>query len=328
LQWDLEVDIVCTGSGATGLAAAIATIDVGGDVFVAEAPDQHRPSSSVGDSAASIPAVGSVTTGAAIRVDPDLHMVTEHRYQGLAATVSDAATTGYLAALSADLVPVSVVESTLPISVVADAEAPTRRAIPPFVGAQLRDWAARCLASPYGFLHTRVSDWRTVTMQTATGECIEVAEVGSLTPDPVDIDGSVLEWLTVEAHDRGIVIEPDSSLHRIVFEEGDVVGAVITTPDGPLAIRTRHGVMMPTNGAALDVPPIHVGATEMQVCLVSRHASRFGRLELLTHQPPAHRGSPPCGRGNRRLHANLHETQADSPVWRCARQEGYPLLDH
>jgi hypothetical protein len=317
LKWDLEVDIVCTGAGAAGLAAAISTVDFGGDVFVAEPPAHH------------VAAVGLLATeaaGAEIPVAPGLSPVTEAGPR-LTAAVSDAATTGYLTALSSDLAPVCHAESALPISVIEESAASTSRAIPPFLGARLRDWAARCLASPYGFLHTRVSDWRTVTVHTAAGEYIEVVEVGSLTPDPVDVDASVLEWLTVEAHDRGIAVEPDCALHRIVFEDGDVVGAVITTADGPLAIRTRHGVMMPTGRAPLDAPPTDLGDADVRVCLVSRHGSRFGRLELLTTRPSARRGAPPCGRGNRRLHANLHETQAESPTWRCARGEGYPLFD-
>ena len=60
----------------------------------------------------------------------------------------------------------------------------TRGTVAPFVGARLRDWAARCLASPYGFVYTRVSDWQSTTLQTADGEALEVAEIGSMTPDP------------------------------------------------------------------------------------------------------------------------------------------------
>ena len=35
MNWDAEVDVVCTEAGLGGLASAIATVDGGGDVFVA-----------------------------------------------------------------------------------------------------------------------------------------------------------------------------------------------------------------------------------------------------------------------------------------------------
>jgi hypothetical protein len=308
-MWDLEVDLVCTGSGAAGLAAAISAVDFGGDVFVAASTHSDHSA--------------DVETARA---------VAERLHPWLGGHVSDLETTEYLAALSSDLEPMRAGsgEAGLPISVVDEMPVGSRRVVAPFFGARLGEWAARCLASPYGFLHTRVSDWRTTTMHAATGELIEVAEIGSITPDPVDVGGSVLEWLTAQAHDRGIGIERDCSLHRIVFEDGDVVGAVFTTSDGPLAIRARHGVTVATGLPQLGTaPPQQPSArdTDLRVCLVSRHASRFGRLELLTSQPGTHDAAGTCREGNRQLRVNLHEAQGESPVWRCGRAEGYPPLD-
>ena len=36
MEWDDEVDVLCTGSGVGGLATAIAAVDAGVDVFVAD----------------------------------------------------------------------------------------------------------------------------------------------------------------------------------------------------------------------------------------------------------------------------------------------------
>jgi hypothetical protein len=303
LNWDLDVDMVCTGSGAAGLASAIAGVDLGGEVFVAASPPQDR-------------------------AQDTLQSQSDRLHPWLGAEVSDLETTGYLAALTSDLGPLhhGGWETGLPISVVDDAPVEQELTVAPFYGARLREWAARCLASPYGFLHTRLSDWWTTTLHTVGGEPIEVAEIGSMTTDPDDIGGSLLDWLTVQAHDRGIQLTPDCALQRIVFEEGEAVGAVFATPDGSLAIRARYGVTVAT-GPRADAAPPHQwteGSSDLRVCLVTRFASRFGRVELLTSGPPATQSASSCRPDNRQLRANLRETQAELPAWRCAWAAGYP----
>jgi hypothetical protein len=308
LHWDIQVDMVCTASGAAGLATAISAVDFGGDVFIAESP-HGAPGDATGP----------------------LHAQADHLHPWLGAHVSDSETTRYLAALSSDLGPFGrvVCEADVPISVVHEMPAESGRGVAPFLGARLREWAARCLASPYGFLHTRVTDWRTTTLHTTDGEMIEVAEIGSISPDPDNVGGSVLDWLTAQARDRRIDIQQDCALHRIVFDEGEAVGAVFTTADGPLAIRARHGVTVATGRPQIHTAPPQQPSAEgaaLRVCLVSREASRFGRVELLTSQPRPCEGESVCPQVNRHLHANLHETHGESPTWRCARGDGYPLI--
>lgn len=299
--WDEEVDVVCSGSGVAGLACAISVVDVGGAVFVAD---------SSGDLAGETPVRAR---------DPRLH-------PWLGVHVADSETNDYFAELSADLGPLSrsTWDVDVPIRVVRQrVPVDAGRTVAPFVGARLRDWAARCLASPYGYLYTRVSDWQSTTFHTSDGEAIEVAEIGSMTPEPGNVSGSVYEWLTAQAHDRRIDAHPGSSLQRIVFEDGSVVGAVFTTPDGPLAIRARHGVTVATGGPQVNAAAQHqlpAGDTELRVCLVGQTASRFGRVELLTSEPfrpPATSTCRPVSR--RQLHVNLHETHAHSHTWRCGK---------
>ena len=38
MEWDDEVDVVCTDAGVAGLAAAISAVDEGAEVYVASAP--------------------------------------------------------------------------------------------------------------------------------------------------------------------------------------------------------------------------------------------------------------------------------------------------
>src|SRR5258705_13466786 len=214
-MWDEDVDVVCTGSGIAGLAHAVAVVDMGGEVFVA---------GSRGDSE---PAGSSVAVRS--RVD---------RLHWLEVDVPDPEANEYFAGLSSDLGPLtrSARDVDAPIRVVDHAEpVDPRGAVAPFVGARLRDWAARCLVSPYGYLSTRVSDWQSTTLRTVDGESLEVAEIGSITPDPANIGGSVLDWLAAQVPDRPVDGHHPTSLQRILFEDRGVGGAEVATPDGPFA---------------------------------------------------------------------------------------------
>jgi hypothetical protein len=290
MMWDHEVDVVCVGGRIGGLASAIVAVGFGAEVFVATAsPHPHR---------------GDIPRG------------------WLSDDSWDAETNEYFAALSEDLVPVprSAAGAAVPTRVVHELSPADRnvRTVEPFLGARLRDWAAQCLASPYGLLHTRVSDWRTTTMRTADGEIIEVGVVGAMEPH----HGVLTDWLTAQAHARHIEVQSASPLKRIVFEDGDVVGAVVDTPDGPCAVRARHGVTVAPETQQVDTAPglaLPAGRS-VQVCLVSQHASRFSRVELLTTRPvpPAPRST--CRAINRHLHDSLRETrQPRSPARRCRK---------
>lgn len=309
MKWDEEVDVVSTGAGIAGLAHAVAVVDSGGEVFVA---DSRGDTESRGMSVA----VRS-------RVD---------RLHWLQVDVPDRETNEYFAALTSDLSPLtrSARDVDVPIRVVDHAvPVDPRGAVPPFIGARLRNWAARCLVSPYGYLYTRVSDWRSTTLRTVDGDSLEVAEIGSMTPDRANVGGSVLDWLTAEADDRRIEVHSATSLQRIVFEEGDVVGAVFTTPNGPLAVRARHGVTVAGGGPQLTVAggqPLPDDGVTLRVCLVGQTASRFGRVELLTSEPFARGGASKCRATNRQLHVNLRESHSRLQTWRCGKVDGYPSL--
>ena len=307
--WDDEVDVVCTGSGLAGLASAISAVDMGGEVFVAS---PHG-------------AADSVPSRIAVRSRVDSLI------PWLDVDIWDAETNEFFAALSSDVGALrrSAFDVDVPIRAVHNLTlVDPRGTIPTFVGARLRDWTARCLASPSGYLYTRVSDWQSTPFCTPDGDTIEVAEIGSMTPEPDNVAGSVLDWLAAQARDRWIEAYQNCSLERIVFEEGVVVGAVFTTPEGPLAIRARHGVHVAADGLQNDAPAreqLVVGEGPLRVCLVGRAGSRFGRFELLTSEPFAH-GAPTCRPKTRALHTSLHETRAPLQTWRCGKLDGDPPL--
>ncbi|MFV8165632.1 FAD-binding protein [Mycobacterium sp. 134] len=261
-MWDDEVDVVCCGSGFGALAAAVAAADAGLDVHIV------RPAAAGN---------GSVTAGA--------------ETPWLGAGIQDPETRDYLDELSADLKPVDDAEydTALAVRTVTDWTPVTGRGrIAPFYGARLQDWAQSCLTSPYGVLYTRLADRGTTSMKTRTGEEIQVKVLGTLEVESESGAASVLgDWLSAQALHRQIHTLDNSTLRRIVFEEGEVLGAVFDTADGPLALRARHGVALSTE------PRVDGSATgeliepgkPLQVGLVGYSASRFGRVELLAHEP-------------------------------------------
>ncbi len=308
MKWDEEVDVVCAGSGVAGLAHSVAVVDMGGEVFVAKPREDTS--------------AGGASVAVRSRVD---------RLHWLDVDVSDPETIEYFAALTSDLGPLtrSARDADLPIRVVERAVTINpRAAVPPFFGARLRDWAARCLVSPYGYLYTRVADWQSTTVHTAAGESIEVAEIGSMTPDPTNVGGSVLDWLSAQASERCIEIHRGTTLERIVFEEGDVVGAEFMTPDGLLAVRARHGVAVASGGPHAPLAtdqPLPADAT-LRLCLVGQTASRFGRVELLTSAPFPKSAASTCRAVSRRLSDNMRATHSHLQTWRCGKVDGYPSL--
>lgn len=112
-----------------------------------------------------------------------------------------------------------------------------------------------------------------------------------------------MDWLTTRVADLGITVHTLTSLERIIFDSGTVIGAVITTPHGSRSIRARHGVTLapPASSGRITTPDNLTPEQQVQIGIVSRTASRFGRVELLITTPPSVK--PNLCRGlPRRLH--------------------------
>ncbi|OBK80375.1 hypothetical protein A5650_05180 [Mycobacterium sp. 1164985.4] len=292
MEWDDEVDVVCVGTGAAGLAHAIALCNFGGEVFLADRGAGER--------------------------------------NWLGRYSADPCTRRFFAEMTSDLgsprrqsdnfgVPTRAVPSRAP--------AEAGRMVAPFVGARLREWAAQCLATPFGYLSTRLPDWSATTVQASDGQILEVVDIGALAADSGDLVGSVFDLLNKGVATRGVEMHADHALQRLVFEEGVAVGAVFMTPAGPKAVRARDGVTV-TSGAP-QLPQTGrraVSGDILRVCLVGQRASRFGRLEVLISEPLALSGSM-CHARSRRLHTDLRRgTVRHSGSWRCGNLHGYPSL--
>ncbi|OMC41287.1 hypothetical protein A5740_22725 [Mycobacterium sp. GA-1841] len=271
-MWDDEVDVVCCGSGFGALAVAVAAADAGADVYLARSPIPSRPRA-----AADGPWLG--------------------------VGIDDPETREYFDELSADLSPATEAEcdTTLTVRPVSDwTPVSGRGRIAPFYGARLQVWAQQCLTSPYGVLYTRLADRGTTSMKTRDGEEIQVKVLGAVEADSgTDPASAVGAWLSAQVHDRQIEVSENSTLQRIVFEEDEIVGVVLDTSEGPLALRTRHGIAVstePLGGGSNSASQLIEADKPLQVALVGYNASRFGRVEVLERERDGGQ-SAYCGSG-------------------------------
>ena len=244
LHWDDVVDVICAGVGPGVLAHAILSTDLGLTVELADAVSPFE------------------------LTDPD--------------------TVAYLEAVTDDLGPLSRFLWDLEVPLIhAEPVKPwaDRRArIEPFVGSRLRDWAARCVMSPFGVVYSAVPEAGVTAMRSDEVETIRAAALGAYRPDTDRPGAALADWLAEQACERGIAAH-GLGLQRLIFEYGRVAGAAIGTPAGTRLIRATEGVALSTGavpeGAEWPVQP-ELGDTVVQVAIVTRTGSKFGRVELLS----------------------------------------------
>lgn len=262
------VDIVCIGSGSACLAAAIAAADAGQSVLVAE-PRRRTPQ------------IGFLA-------ESDESWAAQlQKYWG--ANEFDGPTTAYLRELTGELGPARRTHANgqLPTAAVQSFEevATDRWApVPPFYGHALADWARDCLTSPFGLVFSRLSALAMSEMRLQDGTSILASVIADI-PSARRTGLTLRQWLRDVAKDRGVKMLGSSAIQRLIFNEGQPVGAMVDTPDGVHHVRARHGVLLGTgNSVSDDLLAMHPASAlhDGRVSLVSRAASRFARLELLT----------------------------------------------
>ncbi|MCV7215077.1 hypothetical protein H7J51_07245 [Mycobacterium crocinum] len=241
-QWDDVVDVICAGAGPGALAHAICCADHDLDVELADAEISWRSA------------------------DPDIAAYLQSMTEDLG--LSDTPATDL--ELSA--------ERAKPVPVKTD----RRATIEPFFGSRLRDWSVRCIASPFGVIYSQIPDFLT-PMRADGGETIRVAALGSFRPDGDQPGAALTEWLRGQVREREIYGEAGMALQRLIFEEGRIAGAELSTPDGTRLVRATHGVALSVGASPADADwPVQDEFPDgAQVAVVSRTASRFGRVELL-----------------------------------------------
>ena len=241
-QWDDVVDVICAGAGPGALAHAICCADHDLDVEIADAEISWQ------------------TT------DPDIAAYLQSMTEDL----------GLAGTPAPDLELATVLAQPVPV------KTDRRATIEPFFGSRLRDWSVHCIASPFGVIYSQIPDLLT-PMRAQSGETIRVAELGDYRPDGDRPGAALTEWLNGQVHERDIYGETGTALHRLIFEEGRIAGAELSTPEGLRLVRATLGVALSIGALPADTDwPVQAGLPDSaQVAVVSRTASRFGRVELL-----------------------------------------------
>ncbi len=143
----------------------------------------------------------------------------------------------------------------------------------PFVGHRLRDFSARCLASPYGMMFTEVPELLT-PMRIDAGESVTAAVLG---PYRSPLAAS----LRAQADEYGLT--GGDRLIGLVIEAGRIAGATLDTSAGRLLVGATTGIAVSVGpmSAGLAEPPGADPDADLEVAVVGRRFGRFARLELV-----------------------------------------------
>ncbi|WP_163696784.1 hypothetical protein [Mycolicibacterium sarraceniae] len=214
----------------------------------------------------------------------DLELDVEFADAELSSEPSDPDTAAYLKSMTDDVdLPIDrdlelAVVRAKPVVVSKDRKA----TIEPFFGSRLRDFSARCVASPFGVIYSQIPE--NMTTLRSSGETIQAGILGDYRPETDRPGCELAEWLRGQIDERGLLEDAGTTLERLVFEEGRVAGAALATAAGTRLVRATVGIALSIGPAPSSAdwpvqPDLPVGPT--QVAVVSRTASRFGLVELL-----------------------------------------------
>ncbi len=255
-QWDHEVDVLCIGAEGGVLAGGVIAARAGLDVYLGIS-DQ----SAGGDLATSL------------------------CYGG-----GDRPTTKHLGGFDYAFGQIDRAQTLWPVRAAEDItpQPPLphhRGAIEPFFGAPLEQWARRCAAAANAVIYNKVGKRQMTEMRTSTrGERVEAAVVGSVSLSPDVPALSVAAWLKDRVTESGLRPRTGVRLVRLIFEDG-LVGAHLDTDDGQVSVRAHENLIIGVGDPLAERTHPLVTASQplsARICLVSKAASRFGELEIIT----------------------------------------------
>ena len=256
MVWDREVDVLCVGSGAGGMCAAITAAEAGAAVLVVE-----KDAKAGGVQALSS---GQVWLGAT------------HLQSALGIGETRAQFAHYLDNLSQGLAIPAMRDMFIdggnealrflgdrigiPFEVVRDlpdyfyprvsgSRAEGRYLeVKPFAGSSLGAWAAKCGTSPYGagYSYTTSNEW--VAMQVRSGRFIGDCLLDHLAADERCAGAGLAAWLLKAALDRKVEVLLESPATELICEGGRVIGAVVAAARSVQRIGARRGIVLATSG--------------------------------------------------------------------------------
>lgn len=256
MTFDRQVDVLCAGSGAGGMSAAITAADAGLSALVVEKDDKAG-------------GVQALSSG-------QLWLGATHLQSALGIGETRAQFAHYLDNLSQGLalpdmrdmfidrgnealrflgerigIPFMVIRA-LPdyfYPRVAGSLAEGRYIeVKPIAARALGEWAAKCGTSPYGagYSYTTSSEW--VAMQLHHGRHIGDCLQEHLAADERCAGAGLAAWLLKAALDRHVELLIESPATELLCEAGRVAGAIVATRRGPVRIGARRGVVLATSG--------------------------------------------------------------------------------
>ena len=257
--WDLEVDLVCVGSGMGGLSAAVAAYDAGLQVLVLEKAKK------VGGVTAY--SHGQIWCGANHLQDSagyprDSLAATREYLQYVSGGQYEAANLEALVVNSPLVIRYFMERAGVRIKIISNFSdyyfpgAPGSVAggrvleVEPFPGAELGEWQHLTRTSPHvpaGLIHDEVFAWGGLaSMQTwDAGVMAERIQNDMRTFGP----GLAAYFVKAALVDRGIPCHTETAGSQLVTEDGAVIGIRATPPrGGELLIRARRGVVLATSG--------------------------------------------------------------------------------
>lgn len=153
-----------------------------------------------------------------------------------------------------------------------------RTVLEPFVGEHLRQWSARCLASPFGVVTSHVPDL--AAMRTADGQALTAGIVGGFRCEDGRPGRAVTSWLRDRA--EGLFGPAEDRLDGLIVEEGRIAGVVLDTAEGPCRIGLTQGLAL-SLGAIPECWPEQsdFAGRSVDVAVIGRRAGRFATVGLL-----------------------------------------------